>query len=115
VGRGHVRGAEDPRHARPQRSLVRAAAALREIRARRGRSRRRPRSGSFETLATALRAAGLVGTLQGKGPYTVIAPTDEAFAKLPAGTAESLLKPENKARLQAVLTYHVIDSVILPK
>jgi uncharacterized surface protein with fasciclin (FAS1) repeats len=65
-------------------------------------------AGSFKTLATALQAAGLVDTLKGKGPYTVFAPTDEAFAKLPAGTVESLLKPENKAQLQAVLTYHVV-------
>lgn len=65
-------------------------------------------AGSFKTLATALQAAGLVDTLKGKGPYTVFAPTDEAFAKLPAGTVESLLKPENKAKLQAVLTYHVV-------
>ena len=65
-------------------------------------------AGSFKTLATALKAAGLVETLQGKGPFTVFAPTDEAFAKLPAGTVESLLKPENKERLVAVLTYHVV-------
>jgi uncharacterized surface protein with fasciclin (FAS1) repeats len=65
-------------------------------------------AGSFSTLATALQAAGLVDTLKGKGPFTVFAPTDEAFAKLPAGTVESLLKPENKAKLQAILTYHVV-------
>jgi uncharacterized surface protein with fasciclin (FAS1) repeats len=64
-------------------------------------------AGSFKTLAAALKAAGLVETLQGKGPFTVFAPTDEAFAKLPKGTVESLLKPENKERLVAVLTYHV--------
>ena len=65
-------------------------------------------AGSFKTLAAALKAAGLVETLKGAGPFTVFAPTDEAFAKLPAGTVESLLKPENKAKLTAVLTYHVV-------
>ena len=65
-------------------------------------------AGSFSTLATALKAADLVETLKGKGPFTVFAPTDEAFAKLPPGTVESLLKPENKAKLQAILTYHVV-------
>lgn len=66
-------------------------------------------AGSFKTLAAALQAAGLVETLKGKGPFTVFAPTDEAFAKLPAGTVESLLKPENKAKLVAILTYHVVS------
>jgi uncharacterized surface protein with fasciclin (FAS1) repeats len=65
-------------------------------------------AGSFNTLAKALTAADLVGTLKGAGPFTVFAPTDEAFAKLPAGTVETLLKPENKAQLRRVLTYHVI-------
>lgn len=65
-------------------------------------------AGSFRTLATALQAADLVDTLKGKGPFTVFAPTDAAFAKLPAGTVEMLLKPENKAKLQAILTYHVV-------
>lgn len=65
-------------------------------------------AGSFNTLATALKAAGLVDTLKGKGPFTVFAPTDEAFAKLPKGTLEMLLEPKNKAKLQAVLTYHVV-------
>src|SRR5690348_86102 len=65
-------------------------------------------AGSFKTLAAALKAAGLVETLKGKGPFTVFAPTDEAFAKLPAGTVESLLRPENKDRLVAILTYHVV-------
>ena len=65
-------------------------------------------AGSFSTLATALKAAGLVETLKGPGPFTVFAPTDEAFAKLPAGTLESLLKPENKAKLAGILTYHVV-------
>src|SRR5512134_3789271 len=63
-------------------------------------------AGSFNTLATALRAAGLVETLKGKGPFTVFAPTDAAFAKLPAGTVDGLLKPENKAKLTQILTYH---------
>lgn len=65
-------------------------------------------AGSFNTLAAALGAAELVQTLKGEGPFTVFAPTDKAFAALPAGTVESLLKPENKEKLQAVLTYHVV-------
>jgi uncharacterized surface protein with fasciclin (FAS1) repeats len=65
-------------------------------------------NGSFNTLAAALKAAGLVETLKGKGPFTVFAPTDAAFAKLPAGTVETLLKPENKDQLRRVLTYHVV-------
>ncbi len=65
-------------------------------------------AGSFKTLAAALESAGLLEALQGSGPFTVFAPTDEAFAKLPAGTVENLLKPENKAKLQAVLKYHVV-------
>jgi len=65
-------------------------------------------AGSFKTLTTALAAAGLVETLKGKGPFTVFAPTDEAFAKLPAGTLESLLKPANKQKLTGILTYHVV-------
>jgi uncharacterized surface protein with fasciclin (FAS1) repeats len=64
-------------------------------------------AGQFKTLAAALKAADLVETLKGPGPFTVFAPTDAAFAKLPAGTVESLLKPENKAKLTAILTYHV--------
>ena len=70
-------------------------------------------AGSFKTLAAALQAAGLVGTLKGNGPFTVFAPTDAAFARLPAGTIESLLKPENKAKLTAILTYHVVPGRIL--
>jgi uncharacterized surface protein with fasciclin (FAS1) repeats len=65
-------------------------------------------AGSFTALAKALTAADLVATLKGPGPFTVFAPTDEAFAKLPAGTLDTLLKPENKATLQRVLTYHVV-------
>lgn len=65
-------------------------------------------AGNFKTLAAALQAAGLVETLKGPGPFTVFAPTDAAFAKLPAGTLETLLKPENKATLAAILTYHVV-------
>ncbi len=65
-------------------------------------------AGSFETLAKALQAADLVDTLKGPGPFTVFAPTDEAFAKLPAGTLDDLLKPENKDKLRAILTYHVV-------
>lgn len=70
-------------------------------------------AGSFKTLAKALDAAGLVGTLKGAGPFTVFAPTDEAFAKLPAGTLDMLLKPENKAKLQRVLTYHVVSGKVM--
>jgi uncharacterized surface protein with fasciclin (FAS1) repeats len=65
-------------------------------------------AGSFQTLAKALQAADLVETLKGPGPFTVFAPTDEAFAKLPAGTLDELLKPENKEKLRAILTYHVV-------
>ncbi len=65
-------------------------------------------AGSFKTLAAALGAGGLVETLKSKGPFTVFAPTDEAFAKLPKGTVEDLLKPENKAKLVKILTYHVV-------
>lgn len=65
-------------------------------------------AGSFNTLVAAVKAAGLVDTLKGEGPFTVFAPTDEAFAKLPAGTVESLLLPENKDKLVAILTYHVV-------
>ena len=65
-------------------------------------------AGSFNTLAKALQAADLVGTLKGKGPFTVFAPTDEAFAKLPQATLDDLLKPENKAKLRRILTYHVV-------
>lgn len=68
---------------------------------------------NFKTLVTAIKAAGLVETLQGEGPFTVFAPTDEAFAKLPAGTLEGLLKVENKAKLTAILTYHVIPGKIM--
>lgn len=65
-------------------------------------------AGSFKTLVAAVGAAGLVETLKGDGPFTVFAPTDEAFAKLPAGTCESLLLPENKAKLVEILTHHVV-------
>ena len=70
-------------------------------------------AGSFNTLARALTAADLIDTLKGKGPFTVFAPTDEAFAKLPAGTLESLLEPENKAKLQRILTYHVVAGKVM--
>ena len=67
----------------------------------------------FSTLVAAVKAAGLVDTLKGKGPFTVFAPTDEAFAKLPKGTLESLLKPENKEKLAGILTYHVVAGKVL--
>ncbi len=70
-------------------------------------------AGQFKTLAAALGAAGLVDTLKGSGPFTVLAPTDAAFAKLPAGTVENLLKPENKAKLTEILTYHVVDGNVM--
>ncbi len=70
-------------------------------------------AGSFNTLVAAVKAAGLVETLQGSGPFTVFAPTDDAFAKLPKGTVESLLKPENKEKLVAVLTYHVVAGKVM--
>ena len=72
-------------------------------------------AGSFKTLAAALGAAGLVDTMKGDGPFTVFAPTDEAFAKLPKGTVETLLKPENKDKLVAILTYHVVSGKVMSK
>jgi uncharacterized surface protein with fasciclin (FAS1) repeats len=72
------------------------------------------KAGSFNTLVTAVKAAGLVDTLKGKGPFTVFAPTDDAFAKLPKGTVEDLLKPENKAKLKSILLYHVIAGKSVP-
>ena len=65
-------------------------------------------AGQFKTLVAALKAGGLVGVLKGNGPFTVFAPTDDAFKALPKGTVESLLKPENKEKLVAILTYHVV-------
>jgi len=70
-------------------------------------------AGNFETLVAAVKAAGLVDTLKGEGPFTVFAPTDEAFAKLPAGTVEDLLKPENKDKLIGILTYHVLPGKVM--
>ncbi|BAQ17940.1 secreted and surface protein containing fasciclin-like repeats [Methyloceanibacter caenitepidi] len=70
-------------------------------------------AGQFKTLVAAVEAAGLVDTLKGDGPFTVFAPTDEAFAKLPDGTVEDLLKPENKDKLVAILTYHVVPGKIM--
>ena len=70
-------------------------------------------AGQFKTLAAALTAAGLVDTLKGPGPFTVFAPTDAAFAMLPAGTVETLLKPESKAKLTAILTYHVVAGKVM--
>ena len=69
-------------------------------------------AGQFDTLAAALEAADLVGTLKSDGPFTVFAPTDEAFAKLPEGTVEHLLKPENRDQLAAILTYHVVPGKV---
>jgi uncharacterized surface protein with fasciclin (FAS1) repeats len=71
------------------------------------------KEGSFKTLTAALKAAGLEGTLEGAGPYTLFAPTDAAFAALPAGTVEDLLKPENKEKLVKILTYHVLSGKVL--
>lgn len=73
------------------------------------------KAGSFNTLVQALQAAELEEVLRGEGPFTVFAPTDEAFAKLPAGTLEDLLKPENKSQLQAILTYHVVPGKLYAK
>ena len=70
-------------------------------------------AGQFNTLVAAVKAAGLVDTLNGAGPFTVFAPTDEAFAKLPAGTLDTLLKPENKEKLTAILTYHVLAGKVM--
>jgi uncharacterized surface protein with fasciclin (FAS1) repeats len=84
--------AEAPARAQQTKNIVDTAAA----------------AGSFTTLAKALTAADLVATLEGPGPFTVFAPTDEAFAKLPAGTLDNLLKPENKDKLRRILTYHVV-------
>ncbi len=70
-------------------------------------------AGSFETLVAAVQAAELVDTLKGEGPFTVFAPTDEAFAALPEGTVENLLKPENKDQLVAILTYHVVPGKVM--
>ena len=70
-------------------------------------------AGKFQTLVTAVKSAGLVETLKGPGPFTVFAPTDEAFARLPAGTLETLLKPENKAQLRSILLYHVISGKVM--
>lgn len=70
-------------------------------------------AGSFKTLVTAVTEAGLVDTLKGPGPFTVFAPTDAAFAKLPAGTVEALLMPENKGKLVAILTYHVVPGKVM--
>ena len=70
------------------------------------------KAGKFKTLVAAVKAADLVNTLKGKGPFTVFAPTDDAFAKLPKGTLESLLKPENKEKLKNILTYHVVAAKV---
>ena len=70
-------------------------------------------AGTFNTLVAAVKAADLVDTLKGEGPFTVFAPTDEAFAKLPEGTVESLLKPENKDKLVSILTYHVVAGKVM--
>lgn len=72
-------------------------------------------AGSFQTLVAAVQAAGLADTLKGPGPFTVFAPDDEAFAKLPAGTLDDLLKPENKDKLTRILTYHVVPGMVLAK
>jgi uncharacterized surface protein with fasciclin (FAS1) repeats len=71
------------------------------------------KAGSFNTLVAAVKAADLVGTLKSEGPFTVFAPTDAAFAKLPPGTVQNLLKPENKSKLQDILTYHVVAGKVM--
>lgn len=86
----------DARHSQPAADIVDTAVA----------------AGNFTTLAAALKAAGLVETLKGEGPFTVFAPTDQAFAKLPAGTLETLLKPENRQALTSILTYHVVPGSV---
>jgi uncharacterized surface protein with fasciclin (FAS1) repeats len=86
-------GSSDPAGQNQQKSILETAEA----------------AGNFKTLAAAVSAAGLVETLNGPGPFTVFAPTDEAFAALPAGTLETLLKPENKQALTDILTYHVVS------
>ncbi len=75
----------------------------------------RAKAGHFNTLVAAVKAAGLVDALKGPGPFTVFAPTDEAFAKLPAGTLENLLKPENQEQLKKILTYHVVAGKVMAK
>ena len=72
-------------------------------------------AGSFNTLVAAVKAADLVDTLKGEGPFTVFAPTDDAFAKLPEGTLDDLLKPENKDKLKSILTYHVVSGKVMAK
>jgi uncharacterized surface protein with fasciclin (FAS1) repeats len=72
-------------------------------------------AGHFNTVVAAVKAAGLVDALKGPGPFTVFAPTDEAFAKLPPGTLENLLKPENKDELRKILTYHVVAGLVTAK
>ena len=94
---------------RPQRAVAEEAAAPKDI------VDTAAAAGSFKTLVAAVKAAGLVETLTGAGPFTVFAPTDEAFAKLPAGTVEGLLKPENKEKLVAILTYHVVGAKAMAK
>src|SRR5271166_6482516 len=81
----------------PEKNLVETAVAI----------------GSINTLVKAVQAADLAATLEGPGPFTVFAPTDQAFAKLPPGTVDSLLKPENKAKLVAILTYHVVPGKVM--
>ena len=94
-------------------ALVPAASADHHKKARKDIVDTAVAAGSFKTLAAALGAADLVKTMKGKGPFTVFAPTDEAFAKLPKGTVETLLKPENKDKLVAILTYHVVSGKVM--
>lgn len=88
--------AENEQHAKDKKNIVETAVA----------------SENFETLVAAVKAAGLVKTLSGEGPYTVFAPTDKAFAKIPDATLKSLLKPENKEKLKAILLYHVVPGKV---
>jgi uncharacterized surface protein with fasciclin (FAS1) repeats len=102
----HPKGAEHPKKAEHPQKAEHPAAAGDIIAVATG-------AGQFTTLVAAIKAAGLVEALQGEGPFTVFAPTDEAFAKLPTGAVDDLLKPENKAKLAAILSYHVINGKVM--
>lgn len=114
AGSGHDHKADAATKAAAGKANTRAEAAKTEAMAKTGTIvETAVAAGSFNTLVAAVKAAGLVETLSGDGPFTVFAPTDEAFAKLPKGTVENLLKPENKAQLVSVLTYHVVPGKVM--